>query len=135
MAVRKIFCSNSSHSKRVTAWFHNERSTATNLTETLNDWTLALDNKQLITAAYIDFNKAFDIVCHSQLANKLREYGVSGNLLLWIADYLAYRSQVTKVDDSLSGELSIISVVIQGSCLGQLLFLPFINDITGVFVN
>jgi len=52
-----------------------KRSTVTNLTETLNVWTFALDNKQSITAAYVDFSKAFDTVCHSKLVNKLSAYG------------------------------------------------------------
>jgi len=59
-----------------------KRSTVTNLTETLNNWTLALDNKQSITAAYVDFSMAFDTVCHSKLVNKLSAYGIYGNLLL-----------------------------------------------------
>ena len=75
--------------------FIMKRSTVTNLTETLNDWTLALDNKQSITAAYVDFSKAFDTVCHSKPANKLRAYGVSSNLLLWVNDFLTGRSQLS----------------------------------------
>jgi len=64
-----------------------KRSTVTNLTETLNDWTLALDNKQSITAAYVDFSMAFDTVCRSKLVNKLSAYGISGNSLLWFTDF------------------------------------------------
>jgi len=61
-------------------------------------------------------------VYHSKLAIKVRAYGDSGNLLLWIADLLAGRSQVTKVGNSQSNEFNIISGVIQGSCLGRYCF-------------
>jgi Reverse transcriptase (RNA-dependent DNA polymerase) len=84
-----------------------KRSTVTNLTETLNDWTLVSYNKQSITAAHVDFSKAFDTVSRSKLVNKLRAYGVSGNLLLWINDSLAGRSQLTKAGISQSSELNI----------------------------
>jgi len=59
-----------------------KRLIVTNIMETLNDWTLAFNNKQSNTAAHVDFSKAFDTIRHSKLANnKPRAYGVSGNVM------------------------------------------------------
>ena len=57
--------------------FLAKRSTATNLAETLNDWTIAVNNRQSVTVAYIDCRKAFDSVCHSKLFIKLSAYGIA----------------------------------------------------------
>jgi Reverse transcriptase (RNA-dependent DNA polymerase) len=61
--------------------FLSGRSTSTNLLETLNDWTLAIKNKQSIVIAYIDYSKAFDCVTREKLLIKLSSYGITGNLL------------------------------------------------------
>ena len=63
--------------------------------ETMNDWTLALKNKNGVTG--IDYSKAFDTVCHSKLAAKLAATGITGNLLKWLKDFLNCRTQVTRV--------------------------------------
>jgi len=58
--------------------------TATNLLESLNDWTLNIENGRRQAVAYIDFAKAFDSVCHNKLLAKMRQYGICGPLIEWI---------------------------------------------------
>ena len=69
--------------------FLSKRSTTTNLLETLNEWTLALNDKASVVTAYIDYSKAFDVVSHNKLLYKLAAYGISGNLLKWIESFFA----------------------------------------------
>jgi hypothetical protein len=97
--------------------FLAKRSTATNLTEALNDWTIALNNRQSVTVAYIDYKKAFDSVCHNKLFTKLSAYGITGSLLSWIKDFLNNRSQVVQVGSARSSEKYLVSGIVQGSCL------------------
>lgn len=112
--------------------FLARRSTSTNLLETLNDWTLAIKDKRAVVVAYIDYSKAFDCVSHQKLTIKLSAYGISGNLLKWIEYFLSNRTQQTKVGSQLSDIVSLTSGVVQGSVLGPLLFLLYINDVTRV---
>ena len=76
-----------------------------------------------------DFRKAFDLVSHKKLILKLSAYGIRGNLLQLIEDFLSNRTQVTKVGFARSNLAAITSGVIQGSCLGPLLFILYINDL------
>ena len=112
--------------------FLSKRSTVTNLLSGHNDWASAISNRHSVAVAYIDFQKAFDSVCHKKLFTRLSALGITGNLLAWIKNFLTDRQQCTRVGDMVSDTVKIISGVIQGSCLGPVLFVLYINSIANV---
>ena len=73
--------------------FLAKKCTLTNLLESTNDWSLSIENKNLQTALYIDFSKAFDSVSTVKLVQKLRSYDIAGDLLSVIKDFLSDRTQ------------------------------------------
>ena len=85
--------------------------------------------KSKVDIIYADFSKAFDCVPHAELLFKLHSIGISGDLLAWFQCYLFGRSQYVSINNSHSMLLPVTSGVLQGSILGPLLFLVYINDL------
>ena len=105
-------------------------STTNQLIDIYNTFCKAIDEGKEIRSVFCDISKAFDRVWHKGLLFKLKSYGISGNLLDWFTNYLDNRQQRVLVDGKTSKWVKINAGVPQGSILGPLLFLIYINDIT-----
>ncbi len=105
------------------------RSTTTQLLTTLNTFVSHFDSKKILHVVYTDFSKAFDKVCHGKLIQILTSFGIRGLVLNWIKNFVTNRTQSVYLADATSTPLSISSGIPQGSVLGPLLFLLYIQDI------
>ena len=100
-----------------------------------NDWCLTRNSSKVSDVIFLDLSKAFDSVPHERLLLKLNRYGIDGQLHLWFRNFLTNRKQRVLIRGSYSDWSPVISGVPQGSILGPVMFLIYMNDIPDIITS
>ena len=112
--------------------FRKNHSTIDTIFRYTTDLQLNKNNKLNTISLYVDFKKAFDTVNHKLLVHTLKNYNMKNKAIDWIGSYLSGRTQQTQVGEFLSNERDVKTGVPQGSILGPIFFICYMNDIVKV---